>query len=69
MLFKNENNSNNTSYGGISTLGLLGCIFITLKLLKVINWTWWGVLLPFYGPIVLIISIAVISFIVLLFKR
>ncbi len=28
----------------------LGLLFITLKILEVINWSWWLVLLPIYGP-------------------
>ena len=32
---------------------ILGLIFVTLKLCNVIDWSWWIVLLPFYGPIML----------------
>ncbi|WGH28712.1 hypothetical protein KP1_18 [Klebsiella virus 2019KP1] len=28
---------------------VLGLIFVTLKLTGVIAWSWWWVLLPFYG--------------------
>lgn len=31
-------------------LGLLGLIFITLKLCKIIGWSWWWVLAPFWIP-------------------
>lgn len=34
----------------ISFLALLGLLFIGLKLGSVIDWSWWLVLLPFYGP-------------------
>lgn len=37
----------------IGFLGLLTLIFITLKLTGNIAWSWWLVLLPFYGPIAL----------------
>ena len=30
----------------------LGLAFIVLKLCGVINWSWWGVLAPFYVPVV-----------------
>ena len=44
----------NTNYsGGVSILGLLGVAFVVLKLCGVINWSWWWVLLPFYGPLAL----------------
>lgn len=31
-------------------LGLLGLLLIALKLSGTINWSWWLVLLPLYGP-------------------
>ena len=33
----------------MSLLSVLGCIFIVLKLIDVIDWSWWLVLLPLYG--------------------
>lgn len=33
-------------------LSILGLIFITLKLIGYINWSWWYVLMPFWLPIV-----------------
>lgn len=40
-----------SSGGGIGFLGLLTLLFIALKLGSVIDWSWWLVLLPLYGPI------------------
>jgi hypothetical protein len=40
------NKSNTRKKGGISFTGLLQLIFITLKLLKVIDWSWVWVLAP-----------------------
>lgn len=42
---------------GIGFTSLLGLTFIILKLTKVIDWSWWLVLLPFYfwTPIVVIL--------------
>lgn len=34
--------------GGIGILGLLGVVFVTLKLCDVIDWPWWQVLAPFW---------------------
>lgn len=48
-------NSHNTPSGGIGVLGLLGVVFVTLKLCGVINWSWWYVTLPFYGPLALLL--------------
>jgi hypothetical protein len=33
---------------GIGLVGALGIAFIVLKLLGVINWSWWWVLSPFW---------------------
>ena len=43
-----------TSAGaGLSLCEVLGIVFIVLKLVGVIDWSWWLVLLPIYSPIVL----------------
>lgn len=39
----------------LGLLSVLGCIFVVLKLCCVINWSWWWVLLPWWGPAGLII--------------
>lgn len=39
-------------YKSTSTLGLLGIAFVVLKLIGVINWSWWLVTLPFWVPII-----------------
>ena len=35
-----------------SLLGLLGIVFIVLKLTHCIDWSWWWVLTPFWLPVV-----------------
>ena len=49
--------SSSSSSSGIGFFGLLTIVFITLKLLNVIDWSWWWVLAPLWIPtsIVLII--------------
>lgn len=49
---------------GIGVLGLLGVVFVTLKLVGVINWSWWYVTMPFWGGAVL--WIAIILFVVVI---
>lgn len=49
-------NSNNSG-GGIGVFGLLGIVFVTLKLTGVIDWSWWWVTLPFWGGLALIAAI------------
>lgn len=47
---------------GIGFFGLLGLLFIALKLLEVsvvAGWSWWLVLLPLYGPIALVFALLV----------
>jgi|GEM_PF-3381926 len=39
---------------------LLALIFITLKLLGYIDWSWWLVLLPAYGGLVIMLVLFVI---------
>lgn len=51
--------SSNTS-GGISLLGLLGIVFIVLKLCKVIDWSWWYVTMPLWGGLALIAGILIL---------
>jgi len=46
-----------TSSGGIGFFGVLGIVFIVLKLVGVINWSWWLVLLPLYGGLVFVLGL------------
>jgi hypothetical protein len=39
---------------------LLALIFVTLKLLNYIDWSWWLVLLPAYGGLVILLILFVI---------
>lgn len=53
-----DNNNSSTL-----VIGLLGIVFITLKLIGIINWSWWWVLAPFWMPfgmtIVLLVGLIV----------
>lgn len=50
--------------GGIGFFGLLAIVFITLKLTGYIAWSWWWVLSPLWMPISVVVSIALLVFIV-----
>lgn len=50
----------------IGFLGLLGLLFIGLKLAGIITWSWWLVLLPLYGGLLLLFVILPIWFIAFL---
>lgn len=47
----------NTSSGGIGFFGLLAIVFITLKLMGYITWSWWWVTAPLWGPITIVLII------------
>lgn len=53
--------NNNKSSGGIGICGLLGIVFIVLKLCGVINWSWAWVLAPFWIPIALALVLFAIA--------
>lgn len=55
----------NTSSGGIGFLGLLQIVFIVLKLIDKIDWSWWWVLAPIWIPFVVVFVIAFICIIAL----
>ena len=41
----------NATGRGISLTSLLGLLFIALKLTNAIDWSWWWVTCPFWGPV------------------
>lgn len=49
---------------GMTELFLLSFIFVILKILHMITWSWWWVLSPLWIPIVIGIFIAFIIFII-----
>ena len=60
---KQTNNVSSSSTGGIGFFGLLTIVFITLKLTKVIDWSWWLVLSPaiFITTLITLLIVAVIA--------
>jgi len=63
-----NNSSSSSSGGGIVILGLLGVLFVGLKLGGVINWSWAYVTLPFWGLFALI-SVALIAVLIIVSIR
>lgn len=51
-----------TKYVGTSLSAMLGVLFIALKLLHVIDWSWWFVLMPLYIPWAILLGVLVIFF-------
>lgn len=61
-----SSNTEVSSSGGIGVLGLLGVLFVGLKLTGVIDWSWWWVTLPFWGGLALVLGVlAVIGLVAL----
>ena len=50
------NNSSSTN-----GLGLIGIVFVILKLTHVIDWSWWYVTLPFWGGFVLMLGFLLLA--------
>lgn len=48
------------SASGIGFFGLLAIVFITLKLTDHIDWSWWWVLAPLWGPPTVALSILLV---------
>lgn len=46
--------SDNKRYG-LGICDVLGIVFIVLKLLGVIDWSWWLVLAPIWIPVVIVL--------------
>ena len=57
------------SSGGIGFVGLLTIVFIVLKLVGVITWSWWWVLSPLWISALVALVILAIIFIVILVKE
>lgn len=53
-----------TTSGGIGFGSLLLLTFIILKLVGVIDWSWWWVLSPIWIPVVLLMTVLILLFVV-----
>ena len=58
-----------SSSGGIGFFGLLTIVFIVLKLTGVIHWSWVWVLAPAWIGLILAITVILVVFLILLWKR
>ena len=55
---------NRSTTGGVGFFGLLGIVFIVLKLTGFIDWEWWIVLSPIWGSVLLVIIVFVVLMII-----
>lgn len=58
--------SNSSSGGGIGVLGMLGILFVGLKLGGVLDWSWWWVTAPFWGGFAVLAAFLAVCGLVLL---
>lgn len=56
--------NNSTSTGGVSFLGVLLAVFIALKLAKVINWSWWIVLIPLWIELAILFIVIIVLIVI-----
>lgn len=57
-------NNNNVSASGIGFTGLLTIVFIALKLLGVVNWSWWWVLSPIWIGVALFVVVLIVLIVI-----
>ena len=57
-------NNEKTTSGGIGFGSALLLTFIILKLVGVIDWSWWWVLSPIWIPVVLLLAVSILLFVV-----
>lgn len=48
------------SSGGVSFAGLLFLLFLGLKLTHQIDWSWWWVTAPLWGPVALLLGFVIV---------
>lgn len=55
--------ASSSSSSGIGVVGLLGVVFVTLKLIGRISWSWWWVTAPFWGGLAVLLTIFIGAFV------
>lgn len=59
-MYSNKSENKTTVNGGVGFVGLLAIVFIVLKLVGVIQWSWVWVLSPIWINIIIVVAIATI---------
>jgi hypothetical protein len=62
-------NNNSNSSSGVGFLGLMFLIFMTLKLMGYITWSWWWVSAPLWVPFVFVSTIILIFLLIEFLKK
>ncbi len=53
--------SKSITIGGTGFFNLLFLVFLVLKLTNVINWSWWWVTAPLWGPVAVLLLLVVVT--------
>lgn len=61
-------NNSSAKSGGVSVLGVIQIVFVILKLVGVISWSWWAVLIPLWITIGLVLIIVAFTIAIALLK-
>jgi hypothetical protein len=56
-----KNVSSSSSSGGVGFVGLLTIVFIALKLIGIIDWSWWWVVSPIWIVALFVVFLIVLS--------
>jgi hypothetical protein len=62
-------NNNSNSSSGVGFLGLMFLIFMTLKLMGYITWSWWWVTAPLWFGFAIILTIILIFLLIEFLKK
>jgi len=62
-------NGSSSSSGGVGFCGLLTVLFVALKLMEKIAWSWWWVLSPIWIPAVIVLVILLVVLAIFLLKN
>ena len=58
--YTNNNKSSSAGSGGVGITTILQVVFIVLKLVHVIDWSWWWVLAPTWISLAFVVVIIII---------
>lgn len=61
-------NKSSSSSSGIGFTGALAILFIALKLLDKIDWSWWWVLSPIWIPLAIALLVLIVMLVVYVVK-
>ena len=61
--------SNGSSSGGIGFMGVLTIVFVVLKLVGTITWSWWWVLAPLWMPLTIVLGLSLGALVIALYTQ